>query len=1133
MSTSNLYSSQSSEHGGAPLMRSRGGVLSNLPIAWKMGLIVAVLSLATLSVGAIARSGLDTMNAQLGYMYNFMLVPIIAIANAEGAMASNQFEIEELHAEENLTSAERQQKIAILDANDKIISDTITLYENEWLTTNDAGFTNVLAAVEKKNLQDQEVTLLQNLTVSFNKYKTIRQSFIDKFQAGQTDAQMAHDVINQLQETRQIMTELIVINNQFAEITYNSAVAVYNQTTTNTILALILGLIISLVLSYFIIRSIIVRINGLTRSAYALQEGDFNQRVLVSGRDEIGQLGAIFVKMGAQLKDLFDSQEQRVAERTHDLELASEVGRAMTEKVANLADLLSHAVELIRSRFDLYYTQIYMADVSGHNLNLQAGTGHVGRELLRRRHHLPISSGSLNGRAAADRTALIVGDTLKSGNFLPNPLLPLTRSEMAVPLIANGKILGVLDMQSERPDTFSESNLPAFQVLAGQLAIAIQNATLFQQAEEAHLEVEAQANRLTTAGWQDFLNAVDRNETIGFSYSQNEVRQLEETKISGNSNNNNTLAVPIEVSGAQIGEVWLIDQADRQWTTSERQVVRAVVSRVAQHVENLRLLAQAERYRAEAEQVSRRLTSEGWNQYLKTRHELAAGYVYEQNQIQPLSKRSYKTGALPTAVSHPLVVHDQAIGEITIDTNLDEHSHAESIISAVTQQLSEHIENLRLLEQAEQRRLQADGLTHELAQRAHQLETVATLSTTASTVLDPELLLQDVVNLTKERFDLYHAHIYLTDAAGETLVLGSGAGEIGRQMVADEHAISVDDENSQVARAMREQKPIIVDDVQSLPGFIANPLLPDTRSEIAVPMLIGDKVIGVFDVQSSRVKDFSREDASVYTTLAAQVAVALQNARLYVEQAATVTQLRELDRLKSSFLANMSHELRTPLNSILGFADVMLEGLDGELTPNMDNDLGLIRKNGQHLLNLINDVLDMAKIESGTMNLHPEMLRVHEILDEVASITSTFASEKNLSLFIRDDSDQEVEIYADRTRLRQVMINLVNNSIKFTERGKISIHAQRISGERVLITVKDTGIGIPIDKLESIFQEFTQVDTSSTRKIGGTGLGLPISRKLIEMHGGRLWAESTGIHGEGSTFYAELPLEAEIMVNEK
>src|SRR6266496_4057178 len=133
---------------------------------------------------------------------------------------------------------------------------------------------------------------------------------------------------------------------------------------------------------------------------------------------------------------------------------------------------------------------------------------------------------------------------------------------------------------------------------------------------------------------------------------------------------------------------------------------------------------------------------------------------------------------------------------------------------------------------------------------------------------------------------------------------------------------------------------------------------------------------------------FTDEDANVYTTLAAQVGVALQNARLYVEQAATVTQLRELDRLKSSFLANMSHELRTPLNSILGFTDVMLEGLDGPLSDYMDNDLRLIQKNGQHLLHLINDVLDMAKIESGRMNLHPENFKVHNLMEEVASITS-------------------------------------------------------------------------------------------------------------------------------------------------
>jgi signal transduction histidine kinase len=169
----------------------------------------------------------------------------------------------------------------------------------------------------------------------------------------------------------------------------------------------------------------------------------------------------------------------------------------------------------------------------------------------------------------------------------------------------------------------------------------------------------------------------------------------------------------------------------------------------------------------------------------------------------------------------------------------------------------------------------------------------------------------------------------------------------------------------------------------------------------------------------------------------------------------------------------------------------------------------------------------MAKIESGKMNLNIENFNLNEIIEEVTSITSPLASEKNLALFIEPDSDHEVEVKADKIRLRQVMINLVNNSIKFTEKGQVSIHAAR-HNEHVVIKVKDTGIGIPPDKLEDVFLEFAQVDTSTTRKAGGTGLGLPISRKLIEMHGGRLWAESTGIENEGSTFYVELPLESQI-----
>jgi signal transduction histidine kinase len=275
-------------------------------------------------------------------------------------------------------------------------------------------------------------------------------------------------------------------------------------------------------------------------------------------------------------------------------------------------------------------------------------------------------------------------------------------------------------------------------------------------------------------------------------------------------------------------------------------------------------------------------------------------------------------------------------------------------------------------------------------------------------------------------------------------------------------------------------------------------------------------------------KAISQDTLEITDAIAKQASLHLETLRLTEELQKRAEELKELDRLKNAFLANMSHELRTPLNSILGFTDVMLEELDGPLTEYMDNDLRLIQKNGQHLLHLINDVLDMAKIESGRMNLHPETFSIHSILEEVCSITSSLASEKNISLFIEDDSDRDTAIYADNTRIRQIMINLVNNAIKFTEKGKIAICARPLDGSRVLITVKDTGIGIPHDKLELIFQEFTQVDTSTTRKVGGTGLGLPISRRLAEMHGGRLWAESTGTPGEGSTFFVELPLEARI-----
>ena len=415
-----------------------------------------------------------------------------------------------------------------------------------------------------------------------------------------------------------------------------------------------------------------------------------------------------------------------------------------------------------------------------------------------------------------------------------------------------------------------------------------------------------------------------------------------------------------------------------------------------------------------------------------------------------------------------------------------------------------------------------ERLLHQVEYRALELQTVAKVSAAASSILERDELLQSVVDLTKVSFNLYHAHIYLLDDVTETLRLTVGAGEIGRAMVAEQRSIPLNREQSLVAQAARTLTAVVENNVTSNPLFLSHRLLPDTNSEMALPLVVAGRVLGVLDVQSERCDAFSAEEVQIQTTLAAQIAVALQNANLYREQGATVQRLKELDQLKSAFLANMSHELRTPLNSILGFTEVIMEGIDGPINELIEGDLGIIHRNGQHLLTLINDILDMAKIESGKLTLHFEQFNLADVAHEAMSSLSTLATQKDLDVRVETDLPGPMMITADRFRMRQIMLNVLGNAIKFTDQGRIVIELDATSTSNI-IQVHDTGIGIPAESMEAIFTEFQQVDNSSTRKVGGTGLGLPISRHLVEMHGGSIKVQSPGKFGQGSTFRIEIP----------
>ncbi len=403
----------------------------------------------------------------------------------------------------------------------------------------------------------------------------------------------------------------------------------------------------------------------------------------------------------------------------------------------------------------------------------------------------------------------------------------------------------------------------------------------------------------------------------------------------------------------------------------------------------------------------------------------------------------------------------------------------------------------------------------EIEKRASELQTVAEVGTAAATILDPDRLLAQVVELTKSNFNLYHTHIYLIDETGESLVLAAGAGEAGAQMKAQGWKIAADSATSLVARAFRTREGVIVNDVRAAPDFLPNPLLPDTRAELAVPLIVGEQVLGVLDVQSDQVDRFTREDVAIQTTLAGQIATAIENARLFQES-------RQVDRLKSEFLANMSHELRTPLNSIIGYIQLLLMDLEGEVPEESFEDMQSIDTNSKHLLNLINDILDLAKIEAGRVELHLEEMDVAALLDTVKS--------NNAGLFIDSPLSFEVSaeeglprISADAVRINQILNNLISNAFKFTEAGGVTIRAYRDNND-VCIAVEDTGIGIAEKDLDTVFERFRQVDGSFSRRAEGTGLGLSITRLLVDMHKGKLTVRSK--LGEGSTFTVHLPAVA-------
>jgi len=411
--------------------------------------------------------------------------------------------------------------------------------------------------------------------------------------------------------------------------------------------------------------------------------------------------------------------------------------------------------------------------------------------------------------------------------------------------------------------------------------------------------------------------------------------------------------------------------------------------------------------------------------------------------------------------------------------------------------------------------------THELAQSVAELRALGEVSQAVNSTLDLQEVLNTIVSKAVQLSDTDAGAIYDYDETRKEFGQRSTYGMDDDLIAAfKERRIRIGDPG--IGQAARERVPLQIADLQKEPpsDLLEVVVRAGYRAVLIVPLLGADRIVGALLVRRKRPGEFSKQTIDVLQTFAAQSVLAIQNARLFQEIGEKSRQLEVASQHKSQFLANMSHELRTPLNAILGYTELILDEIYGETPEKMRSVLERVQRNGKHLLGLINDVLDLSKIEAGQFTLTLVEYSVKDVVHNVFSAVESLANEKKLALRVEMPKNLPVG-RGDERRLTQVLLNLVGNAIKFTDEGEVSVKASANNGA-YMVSVCDTGPGISTADQGKLFQDFQQADNSATKKKGGTGLGLAISRRIIEMHGGRIWVESS--LGHGSTFAFTVPV---------
>jgi two-component system, NtrC family, sensor kinase len=686
---------------------------------------------------------------------------------------------------------------------------------------------------------------------------------------------------------------------------------------------------------------------------------------------------------------------------------------------------------------------------------------------------LPLVRGSFAGRSALDGRIVHVADGQMEGTEFPEGSEQARRlgfrALLCIPLIREGVAIGVITLRDTEVRLFTDRQVALLQTFADQAVIAIENVRLFNELEER--------NR-------------DLTETLEQQTATSEILRV----ISSSPTDTQPVFDAIAANAAR-----LCDANDAQVLRVEGEVLHLVAASGAPSMPPVRQLTRG---------------------HLVGRAVIDRKTIHVRDLAQALAEYPETTAArygVQSALAVPLMREGIALGVIRISrTEIRPFTDNQiALLQTFADQAVIAIENVRLFKELEAR-------TQDLTRSVGELRALGEVGQAISSTLDLQTVLKTIAARATQLSGTDAGVIYEYDEQREVFV-PSATEHLEADIVETMLATPVRKGEGATGRLAEVQKPIQVPDILATPAEsrVRSALVrAGYKALLAVPLVRENHLIGGLTVIRKATGEFAPEVIELLRTFATQSALAIQNARLFLEIEDKSRQLEVASQHKSEFLANMSHELRTPLNAIIGFSEVLTERMFGDLNEKQDEYLKDIYASGTHLLSLINDILDLSKIEAGRMELELTDFDLPQAIDNALVLVRERAGRRGITL--EHSVDERLgEIRGDERKVKQVLLNLLSNALKFTsEGGRVDVRAAMVDG-MAEISVTDTGVGIAAEDQGAIFEEFRQVGTAE-KKAEGTGLGLTLCRKFVELHGGRIWVKSQV--GAGSTFTFTIPV---------